>query len=300
MQRAATRVAGVEAVGSPSAQPPAIPSNKIPICQVQLTSGDTAILDRHITDERAKYRNLVDGADFDGTNDYMLRGGALTGAPAAAATGILFACLRVDGGDGARRRFLNGISGGALNGPRFSWDLSNRLQMTLTGGSGVWSIQSNLTYAAGAAYRTVLASWDLSQPTSAESFIYIDDASDKGTETTYTSGTVDWSAPDNWAVSAENTTTFTSKWNGALAELYLAPGQYLDFSIEANRRKFIRADGKPVFLGHDGSRPTGVAPLIYQRLRKGEAVANFATNRGTGGDFTITGTLDTASTSPSD
>jgi hypothetical protein len=39
---------------------------------------------------------------------------------------------------------------------------------------------------------------------------------------------------------------------------------------------------------------------MYHHLDNGEAVANFATNRGTGGNFTITGTLDTASTSPSD
>ena len=90
------------------------------------------------------------------------------------------------------------------------------------------------------------------------------------------------------------------KLKGFFAEVSFAFGQSLDFSIVSNRRKFLSAGGKPVFLGADGSLPTGTAPIIYQHLDDGEAVANFATNRGTGGDFTITGTLDTGSTSPSD
>jgi len=67
-------------------------------------------------------------------------------------------------------------------------------------------------------------------------------------------------------------------------------------SIEANRRKFIDAIGKPVFLGSDGSLPTGVAPAMFF---SGDSTA-FATNRGTGGPFTLTGSLTNASTSPSD
>ena len=80
-----------------------------------------------------------------------------------------------------------------------------------------------------------------------------------------------------------------SAFNGALAEVYFAPGQYLYFSIASNRRKFISRTGKPVHLGTTGMLPTGTAPLVYHHLDDAEAVANFATNRGTGGNFTITG-----------
>ena len=34
-----------------------------------------------------------------------------------------------------------------------------------------------------------------------------------------------------------------------LAEVWIAPGQYIDLSIESNRRKFITAGSKPVELG---------------------------------------------------
>lgn len=81
-----------------------------------------------------------------------------------------------------------------------------------------------------------------------------------------------------------------------IADLWIAPGQFLDFSVESNRRKFIDATGKPVDLGSDGSTPTGTAPRIFF---SGD-YTDFPVNQGTGGTFTLTGTLTNASTSPSD
>tara|TARA_Y100000114_G_scaffold43743_1_gene39264 strand:+ start:377 stop:1261 length:885 start_codon:yes stop_codon:yes gene_type:complete len=76
-------------------------------------------------------------------------------------------------------------------------------------------------------------------------------------------------------------------YRGGLAEYYYAPGQYINFNIESNRRKFINADGTPVDLGADGSTPTGSRPMMYLSLRDGEAATEFATNRGFGSDFTV-------------
>lgn len=84
-----------------------------------------------------------------------------------------------------------------------------------------------------------------------------------------------------------------------IAEVWMDP-TYIDFSVEANRRKFYGADGKPVDLGADGSVPTGSQPATYLSVRPGDTAADFCTNRGTGGNFTQSGTLTLASTSPSD
>lgn len=84
-----------------------------------------------------------------------------------------------------------------------------------------------------------------------------------------------------------------------LADVWIAPGVSLlvDGDIpEVTRRKFISAAGKPVDLGADGSTPTGTAPAIFF---SGDAAA-FVTNRGTGGAFTLTGSLTDADSSPSD
>jgi hypothetical protein len=86
------------------------------------------------------------------------------------------------------------------------------------------------------------------------------------------------------------------KTNACLAEVYINLAEYVDLSVEANRRKFISSAGKPVNLGASGSVPTGTAPIMYF---KGPASA-FPTNLGTGGNFTVTGTLTDGSTNPTD
>ena len=66
----------------------------------------------------------------------------------------------------------------------------------------------------------------------------------------------------------------------------------MDLSVTANRRKFINASGAPRYLGASGELPLGAAPDIYCKVPTGAADATgFATNRGTAGNFTITGTL---------
>jgi hypothetical protein len=75
-----------------------------------------------------------------------------------------------------------------------------------------------------------------------------------------------------------------------MADLWYAPGVYIDFSVEMNRRKFISAAGKPVDLGSSGQRPTGSAPLV---LLSG-ATEGWHINKGTGGGFIENGALTTA------
>lgn len=75
---------------------------------------------------------------------------------------------------------------------------------------------------------------------------------------------------------------FTSDYLlGDFANMWIAPGVYIDFTVMANRRKFITAANKPVNLGSDGSTPTGTAPAIYFT---GNA-SSFGSNAGPGGSF---------------
>ena len=80
-----------------------------------------------------------------------------------------------------------------------------------------------------------------------------------------------------------------------MADFWLGVGQSLDLSIVANRRKFISFDKKPVELGQQGKMPTGTRPTIFF---SGD-VEQFPDNRGTGGPFTMLGSLSNATTSPS-
>jgi hypothetical protein len=246
----------------------------------------------------ATYENLLgcDSADFDGTSDYMTIGGALTGA-SVSKSGIFSCWVRLDGGNAAALNILAGVTsvGGStltFNVLRDTDDTFTILGWTTLLGL-ILDIQTSATFTASASWIHILSSWNLA--TSAE-HLYVDDVSDI-TVNTSTDGTIDYDFEDTGIGALASG---TNKFNGCLAELYFAPGQFLDLSVTANRRKFISGGKMPMWLGNDGSLPTGTAPIIYQHLARAEAVANFATNRGTGGDFSITGTLETGSTSPSD
>ena len=234
---------------------------------------------------------VVDGADFDGINDYMTRGAGLTGA-ADSKLGIFSAWLRLDGGDGVAQYLLEGTNRVAVTRRN-----DNKISVigTNAAGVGVMTLVTNATYAAGASWIHVLASWDMAGGVGGR-HLYINGVSDLDV-VTFTDDTIDYTVAD-WTIATIGAGSF--KLDGCLAEFYFAPGQYLDFSVVANRRKFFKTSSQPAFLGATGSLPTGVAPLVYQHLDDGEAVANFATNRGTGGNFTITSVLATASSSPSD
>lgn len=81
---------------------------------------------------------------------------------------------------------------------------------------------------------------------------------------------------------------------GEMAEFWFAPGQYIDFSVQANREKFRLANGLAAELGSDGSTPTGTPPAIYFSGNRND----FGVNRGTGGDFIQYGTFLNPSSDP--
>lgn len=86
---------------------------------------------------------------------------------------------------------------------------------------------------------------------------------------------------------------------GCMAEL-TADEQFIDFDTSSNLDLFFTAANKPEDIGTDGSTAYGAACAMYLHLDDAEAPDNFKLNAGTGGDFTVTGTLTTCGTSPSD
>lgn len=74
---------------------------------------------------------------------------------------------------------------------------------------------------------------------------------------------------------------------GEMAEFWL-DDSFIDFSSSTNREKFRSSGGAAVDVGSDGSTPTGSSPLVYLHLDSGETGNNFASNAGTGGDFSVT------------
>lgn len=135
----------------------------------------------------------------------------------------------------------------------------------------------------------ILCSWNSNTPGLT---VYLDDEPyDMGTIGTDSSGLS--SLPDT-VVFVE---PFISSYPGSLSEVYLKLNTTLDISLLSNRRKFISATKRPVFLGINGSLPLNSIPDVY--LKGNGSVFNV--NSGSIGDLTITGTgtLTTPTTTPS-
>lgn len=238
---------------------------------------------------------VVDGANFDGTNDFQVHAGTFAGA-AISKRGIASLWFRMNGGDAATHCFFSTSTGTRLVIQRVS---SNVLTISGKNGTGtqILAMNSTNTFLAGSGWKNLLAMWDLAVGASACG-MWVQDVSQTLDTPVFTNDNIGYT--DGGSPSIGAFSNGTSKANADFADVYIGYGQWLDFNLIHNRRKFISASGKPVHLGTDGSFPTGIAPICYVHLNDGEAVANFATNRGTGGDFTITGTLTTSSASPSD
>ncbi len=108
--------------------------------------------------------------------------------------------------------------------------------------------------------------------------------------------TIPWAAADYGAVGASDADDPSTVADFADWQIY--PGVSIvqsDGTInEVDRRNFINASGKPVDPAV-AVAAYGTPPFLFS----GDA-STFATNLGTGGAFTLTGTLTNASTSPSD
>ena len=227
-------------------------------------------------DESQDFDTTTTSANFDGSNDYLTRGGAMTGM--SDGTACTFSCfVRKTGGDGsAQRIFID--DQGHIN---FGLGSSNKVEIALhtSGASELSDVHSSNTITADGVWHHIMFSSNTS--TDAHN-LYIDgvDVQDKQNSTT---GTVDFTRTD-YAVGAA--TNGGSKFNGEIAELYFTT-EFVDLSTATNRLKFLAADGKPANLGADGSTPTGTQPLLYLANPFG----TFQNNLGSGGNFTENGEL---------
>lgn len=229
------------------------------------------------------YRAL--GADFDGTNDLLTRGADLTGS--ANGKTALFSCwFRKDGGDGAIRALLSDDSG--RNNFIFLGGNTFRARAQASGSVTILDISTTATFTASTTWHHFLISYDVG--TVGRRHIFVDDVEDTN-QTTFTDDTIARAGNVDWGVGGKPAAS--QLFNGCLAEFYYTQ-EWFDISVEANRRKFISPSLKPVSLGADGSKPTGTAPLIYETFKELDG-----TNSGSGGDFSVTGTIDRCLTSPS-
>ena len=215
--------------------------------------------------------------DFDGAADYLSRGSDLAGN-ADGKLGTVSVWYRVDGGAGNYRHIFHNDSS------YFYLRVENSniwgIYLQQEGGGVVLGMTSSSSVPVENTWHHFMASWDLANN---KSYLYVDGVNRRNANTVVD---VDGDyTRTSWAVGAQAISSWAHGWDGAISEFYLNTAEHIDLSSAANRRLFIDANGRPVYLGADGSLPTGTAPIIYMHERWN----NCGINSGTGGDFTING-----------
>lgn len=308
---ACSRVAGLAGlIDGGSAQADDIPAGYLPVAQVTILDTDTAITNSMITDERSfgdltKGRAAVDGVDFlQGKLTYNAGSPGFPGVTDSP-KGTVFGFFRMDAQNNLDFTLLSGAGGGGGFGLSRQVNAGIRtFRITTTSPSGQAAInfESTSDHFAPTGWMRVLASWDNSgSPGTA--WIRVNDVLETNITAMQSGLTIDYTVAD-WTVACG--ALASSALNGCMAELWFAPGQYIE-DTAVNRRRFYDANGRPITLGPDGSWATGTAPMLYLHLDDGEALENFYVNRGSGGGtFTfsfVAGSpqgVSIASTSPSD
>lgn len=223
---------------------------------------------------------------FDGTNDYMTRGSDLTG--------------NTDGKKGIVSFwiYLNGVTGYIFTSANAQFQLKVASSiLTLAGvttSAASTLIMNSNTAVSSSVWHHVAMSWDLSAGLGK---LYIDGSSNLATSPTLLNNNIDYTATNYYFGARDDG---ASRLNAYVADFYLNLAEYLDISVAANLQKFRSTLGKPVNLGSTGSLPTGTAPIQLFRCANGASASTFSTNLGTGGNYSITGALTVAPSSPSD
>lgn len=232
--------------------------------------------------------------DFDGSSNYLTRGADLTGV-SDGPLGAMSLWFRLDGGDGSQLRlWTNDQNDGYCTAYRGT---DNKLRVDLYDSTAALNLKfgSTGTYLAGATWHHVCASWNTNFSAGNKLYKMIVDGVDVTATVADASNAFDIayvSATTNFGMYGG--TTGNNKFNGCIAETWFAPGQYIDFSVAANVQKFRTVSGRPANLGPAGALPTGVAPAVYLP----SATSSMGTNAGTGGNFSINGTLNACSSTP--
>lgn len=233
----------------------------------------------------------ANGVDFDGTNDYLLRGADLTGTTDTK-VGTLSFWFRFDSLVSSVARILHAGPSSGSKGV-FSFGRRNNGRIFIDGlqigdTSSTLKLETKTDLTTGA-WHHLIAAWDVSG--AGKGHIFVDDVDDEDTGLTIlVDRNLDYTH-QNWAIASDVFAGF--KYPGCLADLWFDEN-YLDVSVEANRRKFIDGSGNVVDLGSDGSAPTGTAPIIFMS----GVTSSWHTNDGTGGGFTEVGAIADCSDDP--
>ena len=222
-------------------------------------------------------------ADFDGSTGYLYRTSALTEVSDSKTFSCSFFLQPTNGSTVQDIVNINTNSGIA----RLRLYVQNSNTFSLYGynssNSVVFSCSVTSPYVSSIGQACIQISIDLTN--SAKRNFYINGVAATASWSPYNNDFINLSAQYAMLGSATYNAA-TNPLGSGLSEFYFTT-EYIDFSQEANRLKFRDAFGNPVDLAPQIAAGTLPNPAIYMRFDP----ANFGKNSGTGGDFTVSGTI---------
>lgn len=222
---------------------------------------------------------------FDGANDYLTRAASLGAASSKLWSGSMW--VRDDNWNSFD--ILLTLGGSGINGMGIVQLGNGATGITFAARTaGTTNVCLNVTTAAltnvnDGNWHHVMWAFDMANQ--ALSYIIFDgvDVFGDATVTTFTTDAlIGFDDNDEYYVGGIS----SGSYDGGLADLWCAPGVYLDLSDSAVIAKFI-SGGAPVNLGADGSLPNGTAPLMFFT----GTTDVWHANAGSGGAFTENGAL---------
>jgi hypothetical protein len=236
------------------------------------TGGDFTVNSGPYVGARGPSEFWADSAEFNGSDQYLSKASALTGAVDGKVFSFAVA-LKPDTVSGTH--YLLNLSAAGQRFAIFQTNDKVRIVGINSGGTTIFdAVTTSTTLTTG--WKMLLIGINLAN--AGDRYIYSSNIAQTVTWTTYTDDSIEFSAGTALTVGA--TPSPSSFFDGRIGFLWFNT-EYIDFSQEANRLKFFDAFNNPVDLGEDGSTPTGSQPLIY--MNEG---FHLGTNLGSGGNFT--------------
>lgn len=226
-------------------------------------------------------------ATFNGSNTKLLRGADLTGA---ADGKQLTASVWVYLNSNTTRTIFSNMTTGATD-PGVSLlpgddSLNGSMAfLSRTSADGdVVRLRADTSVMATGTWYHILLSFDATS--SSKKHVYISDVSQTITSAYYSNASFDLTT-GNFGIGVLPVGAGANYYSGRMLDLWV-DDTYIDLSVTSARRKFVSGAIKPPNLGDSGQNPTGSPPLVYFRDYDDFSTGN---NRGTGGNFTVSGTM---------
>lgn len=249
------------------------------------TGGDFTVNSGPYTGARGPSEYWASSAGFGGSASNYLSKSSLTGASDGTVFSVALAMYRNT--ETGTQRLVEFIDGSTYRVGVHANASSFELVTRNSSGTQEALIQTSTTSLQPSQWYILLACFDTANSNNCKVYVYYDQVPNGQNQSFGAYGGFAGNNASFTSAVTINTNTSNSI-NGAIGQVYF-DNRYIDFSQESNRLKFVDAFGYMKDLSVEIENENIDSPLIYVPFSN---ASNFGQNLGTGGDFTVNGTVN--------